>query len=145
MDIPREIRQVLEEQKFGVLCTQSQGRPYASLVTFASTHDLYSLLIATSPATRKFANLAARPRAALLVDNRANTPEDLQQAIALTATGATREVHARERAALAEGDAARHPELAEFVEQDGTALICLEVEWYFVANGLSRGYALRMR
>ncbi|MBC7185502.1 MAG: pyridoxamine 5'-phosphate oxidase family protein [Calditrichaeota bacterium] len=145
MEMPREVRQILEEQKFGVLCTQNQGTPYASLVAFASTHDLRSLLIATSRATRKFANLVACPRAALLVDNRTNTAEDLDQAIALTITGTTREVHDREKATLAEVYAARHPGLAAFVRQASTALICLEVERYIVANGLSRGYALSVR
>lgn len=139
MEMPKDVRQVLEEQKFGVLCTQSQGTPYASLVAFVSTHDLCVALIATSRATRKIANLAACRRAPLLVDNRANTAEDLEQAIALTATEAPTEVHDRERASLAEVYAAQHPGLAGFVSHASTARSCLEVEGYFVANGLSRG------
>ncbi len=87
--LPSEAQRVLQEQRFGVLCTQGEEGPYANLVAFAALADLRVLLIATP---RKFENLRTRAQAALLVEDRANTAADLRHAWAVSALGRTREV-----------------------------------------------------
>ena len=66
------IRNLLESQKLAVLSTQNHGQPYCNLIAIAATDDLKYLLFATTRATRKYANLMADSRVAVLVDNRQN-------------------------------------------------------------------------
>jgi len=84
-----QIREILLElfsaQKLAVLGTHQAGQPYGSLVAFAATPDLKSLLFATTRATRKFANLQADSRVSMVFDNRSNRVADFRKAVAATA------------------------------------------------------------
>lgn len=81
------IRNQLESQNLAVLSTQNHGQPYSNLIAMAASDDLKYLLFATTRATRKYANLMADSRVALLVDNRTNEARDFAEATALTALG----------------------------------------------------------
>jgi len=69
------VRRLLDGQLLAVLGTHHAGAPYTSLVAFAATEDLRSLLFATSRATRKWANLTDDARASMLIDSRTNRAE----------------------------------------------------------------------
>ncbi len=125
---------VLAEQRFCVLATAGQGRPYGSLVAFAATDDLKELVFATSRQTRKFANLVSEPRVALVIDSRSNEEADLRDAVAITALGPARELEGAERKRLAGVYLAKHPLLAEFIGWPATALCAVTVEEYLVAR-----------
>jgi len=124
----RVLRALLAERHVGVLATQSGGQPYASLVAFVADDEMRHLLFATPRPTRKFANLEAEPRVAMLIDSRGNEPEDLHRAAGATAVGSARELTGEERARAAERFRARHPHMAEFVASPSTALICVSVD-----------------
>jgi nitroimidazol reductase NimA-like FMN-containing flavoprotein (pyridoxamine 5'-phosphate oxidase superfamily) len=126
------IRKLLAEQPYAVLCTQSQSQPYASLVAFAASDDLKTLVFSTPMATRKFRLLTECEHVALLIDSRATSSEDMMSIEAVTVTG-----HARVVPAGTEFDrwagllTARHPHLAAFVRAESTALIRVDVVRYF--------------
>jgi nitroimidazol reductase NimA-like FMN-containing flavoprotein (pyridoxamine 5'-phosphate oxidase superfamily) len=122
------IRGLLHSQPLAVLATQAQGQPYANLMAFAATDDLRQVVFATRRDTHKFANLLADSRVALLVDNRANRPEDFQEAAALTVLGRARELIGRERQPYLELYLAKHPYLQDFVAQPACALLLVTVE-----------------
>mgnify|MGYP002068211782 CR=1 FL=1 len=44
---PVRIRRLLMEQGYAVLCTQSQSQPYGSLIAFAASDDLKTIVFAT--------------------------------------------------------------------------------------------------
>mgnify|MGYP000931022816 CR=1 FL=1 len=125
---------VCATQRFAVLATCADGQPYASLVAFAAGDSLAQLAFATLRATRKYANLRANPRAALLLDSRAHQPDDLSSAEAITAAGRAREVQDAERTAWAVRYAARHPGLRAFVSRPECALFVLDVDQYHLAR-----------
>jgi len=52
-----QLRDLLMKQRFGVVATHSNGKPYTSLVAFAATDDLRDLIFVTSNETRKFKNI----------------------------------------------------------------------------------------
>ena len=121
---------LLEQQRFGVLCTQTEGWPYASLVALAASADLRHVVFATPENTQKTANLHADGRAALLVDNRSNRAEDCQAGMAVTILG---------RAELLSGDSKaqsrslyleKHPDLKAFADAADTVMVCVHVERY---------------
>ena len=128
------LRELLTSQPLAVLSTQDRGRPHASLVAFTVTGDLREILFATPRASRKYAYLASDNRAALLVDNRTNTPADFHQATAATAKGPVEEVPHKEKDRFLGPYLARHPHLAEFVRAPSCALMRLRVESYSIVR-----------
>lgn len=101
---------------------------------FAFTQDLGTIVLATPRDTRKFANIAGNPNAALLVDNRKNTPEDSSQALAVTILGEVQAVEGDRAAGLRDIFLARHPHLEEFVSNPDTALLQIKVRRYIVVS-----------
>ena len=138
MDEQREIReqvkQLLGSQKYGVLATSYEGQPYTSLMAFAATADLGRLVVVTDRETRKYANLIADERVALLVDDRQNQVADVRETLAVTALGRAREATAEERELLHQLFVSKHLELQEFLRSPFSALIAIAVERYSVVS-----------
>jgi nitroimidazol reductase NimA-like FMN-containing flavoprotein (pyridoxamine 5'-phosphate oxidase superfamily) len=132
--IKRNLKKLLESQPLAVLSTQGMGQPYASLVAFASSNDLKSLYFATTRSTRKYANLSADGRVAMLVDNRSNTASDFRWAMAATATGRAVEVSPGEREGVLNRYLAKHPHLKDFVDSPTCALCEIRVQTFFVVT-----------
>jgi len=131
-----EIRGLLTDQQVGVLSTEYEGQPYASLVAYTATADLKSILFSTERSTRKYMNMSVNPKVAILVDNRTNKIKDIDKAMAVTAMGAVEEVGGEERKTLSEAYLSKHPEFADFLQS--AALMRLRVENYVVVKGLKR-------
>ena len=133
-----ESRRILDEllttQRLGVLATHHEGAPYASLVAFVASEDHSHILFATSRATRKFANIEANPRVAMLIDNAREQPVDFETAAAATATGRAVELIGDERAEAAERFLQAHPHMRQFVSSPTTAFLCIEVGSYQVVR-----------
>ena len=133
-DLRTTLCDLYASQRLAVLATQGGGQPHTSLVAFAATDDLRHLIFATERGTRKFANLIADPRVALLVDDRSHREADLSEATAVTAAGIAREVRGAEQERLAGVLLRGHPALKPFVAAPGCALISVAVETYQVVT-----------
>ena len=138
------LKKLFNAQKLAVLATHSEGQPYANLMAFVATEDLENLVFATSRSTRKFSNMIADDRVALLIDNRSNKEEDFQKATTVTATGTVHEVEAPNRKRLQDLYMAKHPHLKEFVESPTCALLEMEVEAYYIVTQFQNVAELRM-
>jgi nitroimidazol reductase NimA-like FMN-containing flavoprotein (pyridoxamine 5'-phosphate oxidase superfamily) len=128
------IGNLLESQRLAVLSTQNHGQPYSNLMATAATDDLKYLLFATTRATRKYANLMADSRVAVLVDNRRNDPADFAEAAALTALGKAWELQGVERQQFLKVYLEKHPYLEEFVTSPTCALFRVRVDKYIVVT-----------
>ncbi len=130
-DLDGIIRRLLDEQLYGVLCTQGQGQPYGSLVAYAVTRDLESAVFATPKGTRKYRLLSECANVALVVDNRSAVPDRLMDVEAVTATGRAHEL-ARgpefERWSRVLTD--RHPYLDTFVRSVSCGLFRIDIVRY---------------
>jgi len=124
------VQTLLADQRFAVLATQGGDAPYTSLVAFVITPDLRRLIFPTRAGTRKFTNLEANPKVALLVDNRTNSAEDYRNAAALTVLGTVGVEHGPDEDQHRELLLARHPTLAEFLEQPDCRIAVVDVAEY---------------
>ena len=129
------LEHLLKSQNLAVLATHNHGQPYTSLVAFAGSEELKALYFVTGQATRKHANLTGDPRAAMMIDNRSNTPADIADAMAATATGSVDMLSENERVKFLNIYLQKHPHLAEFAKSPSTRLIRLNVLCY---SGVSR-------
>ncbi|MCX7004410.1 MAG: pyridoxamine 5'-phosphate oxidase family protein [bacterium] len=127
-DVIQEIHDLLATQSLGVLATSLAGQPYTSLVAFAASTDLRQVWFVTERATRKYQNVLADARAAMLVDSRSGAHRDFAQAVAVTLTGLVREARAEERATAQAVYLAKHPALQSFAGAPTCALMCLAVQ-----------------
>ncbi len=131
----RLIESLLADQRFAALATQGGEVPYTSLVAFAVTPDLRRVVFPTRAGTRKFANLEANPRVALLVDNRSNSADDYRNAAALTVIGSVRTECGPEADEGRKLLLARHPILADFLAApDGRIATVAVAEYLLVTN-----------
>ncbi len=134
-DVRKAIETLFSGQMLAVLSTCSaDGHPYASLVCVVAEADLSRIYFATSRATRKFANLTAEPRAALLVENSQNRKADIYEAMAVTAIGTVREISGPQAEAVRKLYLQRHPQLEAFVTAPSTAMLCLGAKTYYLVN-----------
>ncbi len=132
--IAERLRQLFQTQRLGVLASQNEGQPHTSLIAFAATADLRHLVFATTKATRKYANLQADARVALLVDNRSNRDADFHEAMAVTAYGRALELSGDERDGYLELYLGKHPHLREFANAPSCALVAVAVRTYSVVD-----------
>ena len=128
------IQNLLHSQRLAVLSTQMSGRPYSNLVAFAATTNLKEILIATTRATRKFANVIGEPRVSLLIDDRSNNETDFGEASAVTILGTAEEVFGPEREQYRSIYLKKHQYLLDFVNSPTCALIRVTVEKFIIVT-----------
>lgn len=139
------LRELFRSQYLAVLATHSSGQPYTSLVAFAATDDLKHLLFATDQSTRKYANLKSDARAAMLIDNRSNRQDDIEHAMAVTATGITEVISGGIKDRLRALYLEKHSRLEEFINAPTRALINLNVDCYYVVSRFQEVTELHMK
>ena len=128
------VKDLCATQRSAALATLERGQPYLSLMAFAVTPDLATIILATGRHTRKYTNLMAEPRVALLIDNRSNTPADTREAVAITVLGQAAEATPEEQKKLLPLFLDRHSQLADFATSPACALIVVRVTTYIVVQ-----------
>jgi hypothetical protein len=125
------IGQLLHAQQYAILCTQGQGQPYGSLVAFAATPDLRSVVFATPVSTRKYRLLQACDHVALVFDSRSTSSDDMMNIEAVTATGRAAQIaggtELEDWAGLL---VRRHRQLDTFIQSPTTALFRVDIIRY---------------
>jgi nitroimidazol reductase NimA-like FMN-containing flavoprotein (pyridoxamine 5'-phosphate oxidase superfamily) len=129
------LRDLFAAQTIAVLSTQGAEFPHASLVAFAASDDLKTLVFATLRNTRKYANMERDPRVALTVDSRTASNADLLHTVVATAFGTAAEVPPEERGLWEDIFLARHPSLREFVTSPGCALMAVSAQSCDIITG----------
>lgn len=127
------IKKIFAAQRFAVLATQSEGQPYSNLIAFAEVDNLRSLIFVTSRDTRKYKNIQAGKKVAVLIDSRTNQPSDFNSAVAITTLGTIEEV-TDNKEYLSRIYLSKHPELKDFFYKPINALMKVTVTDYIVAT-----------
>ena len=138
------VQELLRQQTFAVLGTSRQGHAYSSLVAFSVTNSGESLFFATTRATRKYHNLAADHRVALLIDNRADQDRPLYEAAAVTAYGTAEEIHEELRLEALASYLVKHPQLKTFATAPSTAFFHVAVGEYHLVQRFQNVTEFRM-
>lgn len=102
-------------------------------------------VFATPRETRKYVNLCAEKRVALLIDNSRNREDDFHQAMAVTATGRVCELSGSERVRAAKEYLLRHPSLESFVHAETSALMQVTTETYYLVENFQKVTKLCMQ
>jgi len=144
--IKAALKALFARQRLAVLATrEGDGHPYANLMAFAASDDLKMLLLVTGRATRKYANLSADPRVALLIDSRSHQVSDIHEAVAVTVLGEAEEVTGAERDRLLPAYLAKHPHLEAFASSPSCALFRVHVRSYYLVRRFQEVTELHIR
>lgn len=133
-EIRAQLERLFASTDLAVLSTHHEDQSYASLVAFMASDDLRHLFFATSRSTRKYANLKAHPKVAMLIDNRSNSVADFRKAMAATVTGTAQELDESDKGIFAQAYLKRHPHLKEFITAPSCALIKMNVDTYILVT-----------
>jgi len=142
--IKDQLKKLLKAQRFAVLSTHSDQQPYASLVAFAATNDLRELVFVTGSDSRKYKNLIADSRAAMMIDNRTNKKSDIQNAVAATACGFANVIDKTSSQDLIKLYLAKHPDLEQFMISSNSVVISLSIKKYYFVAQFQNVYELSM-
>jgi len=137
-DIKEQIRELFTNQKLGVLSTHHSGQPYASLVAFVGKKDLKEIFFITSRTTRKFANLSADPRVAILINSSLNMESDFHDAVSVTALGNAKEIHGAEKDEILRLYLTKHPYLEAFATSPTCAVVGVTITTYVMVKNFQQ-------
>ena len=140
----QRLAELFRSQNLATLATHNDGQPYASLVAFYAADDLKHIYFVTPKTTRKFANLTADNRVAVMVNNSTNQASDLHRAISVTAVGKAEEVGGSDKELILEQYLAKHPHLEEFVRAPSCALVGISVKTYFLVKNFQNVMELHL-
>lgn len=133
-EMQEKINALLQSQQLAVLSTQRDGQPYSSLMAFAYSADLENIVVATDKSTRKHQNIVQDSRVSLLIDNRSNSEDDFQAAMALTVVGKAEVVADEEQTEYRQLYLGRHPYLGKFLSAPTTAFFKIKVYHYLLVS-----------
>ncbi|MBN2280784.1 MAG: pyridoxamine 5'-phosphate oxidase family protein [Candidatus Marinimicrobia bacterium] len=132
LDIESKIRNLLQGQRFSVLCTQGDGLAYGSLVAYAYTDDLKNFFFTTPTATRKYMLLSQSPNVSVVVDTRSDYSHDMDKIEAVTIIGTAKELKSEKELSLGQKMLwERHPYMSDFLKSENTALFRIEIARYY--------------
>ena len=132
--IHQDLKELLLSQNLAVLSTHQDGQPYASLVAFVAAEDLKHLFFVTPKTTRKFANLSADCRVAMLINSSQNQAADFHQALSVTMIGSAEEISGDEKKKYLQVYLARHPYLQDFAKSPTCALVRVTAQSYYLVK-----------
>jgi len=138
MEIKPEVREriirVLKSQKIAVLGTSQKDEPYSCLVSFAFTEKLDKLIFSTMRQRLKYRNMMANPRVTLIIDDRDVYDSSFNETTSITAVGTAEDIKDGERDRYASLLLERHPSLSDFVNSPDCAIICVEIDSYYIVS-----------
>jgi nitroimidazol reductase NimA-like FMN-containing flavoprotein (pyridoxamine 5'-phosphate oxidase superfamily) len=121
-------------QNLAALATHRDGQPYASLVAFYADDDLKHIYFVTPKTTRKFANLTADNRVAVMINSSTNQASDYHQAISVTAVGKAKDITGADKKRILTHYLIKHPHLEDFVRSPTCVLVRVTVGSYYMVN-----------
>lgn len=126
--IPEKLKDFDVKENFAVLATDDNGSPYTSLISYAITPDLKTIIFATPKDTRKYRNILNSSQIALLIDNRSKSKRRLMETEAITVIGAAKHVRKGKKwDELSRIFLRKHPDLEEFIHASTTALMAVQI------------------
>ena len=140
----QRLAELFRSQNLATLATHNDGQPYASLVAFYAADDLKHIYFVTPKTTRKFANLNADSRVAVMVNSSTNKASDFHRAISVTAVGSAEEVEGSEKEPILNRYLVKHPHLEDFVCSPTCALVRISVKTYYLVKNFQNVMELHL-
>lgn len=130
------VEKMLKENQLCVLCTESQGLPHCSLMTYILDEEGKTLYLITSMNSRKYKNLKENKNVSVIIDSRQQL--EVGSTHPITSVTFDGEFIQIEKLLLEEMRAqfgAHHPELEEILSQNSCVIFGVQLKNYLLLNG----------
>ena len=130
--LPTKIKNLIDQQQYGILCTQGNGQPYGSMMVYTFSEDLRFAAFCTPMTTRKFQLLSKCKRVSIVIDNRDQYANDVTKIEAITTTGiADRLLKGAELTRWSNALIKRYPHMKFFIHSTSCAVFKIEILRFF--------------
>ena len=130
------VEKMLNENQLCVLCTESQGMPHCSLMTYILDKGGKMLYLITSMNSRKYKNLLANKNVSVIIDSRQQLEVGSTHPItSVTFDGEFIEIEKSLLEEMRTLFGANHPELEEILSQESCVIFSVRLKNYLLLNG----------
>ena len=130
------VEEALRTNDLGVLATEGDGQPHASLIAVTPMDDCVHLIFATYRSTRKYKNLINNGKLAILFENRSIKSLSEPYITVVTAFGYAKEVDIAVSDLVRNAHLLRHPELESFLLETDCTIFVVKVNAYQMVRGI---------
>ena len=134
--IKNTIKCVLDRNLLGVLATQLDGQPHASLIAFTPLEYYKFIAFATFRNTLKYRSIQKDSRVAILVEDRNCPDKDLNKQLVITAVGEVVKIPDENKRFYLRMHLERHPHLENFLTSPECELVIVSVRAYQVVKDI---------
>lgn len=126
------IKEMMEEERFGVLATNEHGKSYTSLISFAMDSHLTKLVFATPKKSKKFEMIKNNKNVSILIDNRANNEKSINDIAAITSLGEARVLEEKDEIGKwSKILIDKHSYLNDFINAETSEIILVDISKYY--------------
>jgi len=130
------VEEALRTNDLGVLATEGDGQPHASLIAVTPMDDCGHLIFATYRSTRKYKNLINNGKLAILFENRSIKSLSQPYITVVTAFGYAKEVDIADSDSARNAHLLRHPELESYLLGTDCTIFVVKVNAYQMVRGI---------
>jgi nitroimidazol reductase NimA-like FMN-containing flavoprotein (pyridoxamine 5'-phosphate oxidase superfamily) len=132
----KHIEAILNENNLCVLCTEHEGNPYCSLMTFTLGKDNKILYMVAIDDSKKYRNIALNPSVSILIDNRQSLGKaSKNEIISVTFEGYYEAVDKEKSEEGKKLLLEKHPDLYEIIRDPKCVLLSIRLKAYKLLMG----------
>lgn len=130
------IKEILNKESFGVLATNRYDQCSTSLISFANSDDLTTIVFATPIETKKFEMIEENENVSILIDNRSDNENNINDIIAISSLGKARILKEKEEIKKwSKVLIDKHNYLDEFINAETSSIVLVEIlKYYYVSS-----------
>lgn len=131
-----KVATILRENTLGVLCTESNGNPHCSLMTYILMEDPNVLYMVSTLESRKYKNILVNPRVSILVDTRQNRDTAAaENIVSITFEGLFQPLTEPETQMVKTHLAQAHPELDAILKNPDCVIFGIRLKSFLLLDG----------
>lgn len=131
-----KVKTILRENTLCVLCTEADGNPYCSLMTYLLNDDFSVLYLVSTRESRKYQNLLANPRVSVLVDTRQHQGSSAAaNIVSVTFEGLFQSLADFEIQSIKINLSREHGELAEILNNPDFVVFAIKLQSFLLLDG----------
>ncbi len=132
----KKIEAILNTNYLCVLCTEHEGNPYCSLMTFTLGKDNKTLYMVAIADSKKYKNIALNPNVSILMDNRQSLGKTSKnEIISITFEGYYEAVDQEKSEEGKKILLEKHPDLYEIIQNPKCVLLSIRLKSYKLLMG----------
>lgn len=134
-----KMKQMVMDEKYCVLATAMDNKPYCSLMAYAVEEDCSKIYMVTKKDSEKYKNLRSNKLVSILIDTRANTTGKSTKA--LTISGCFSRIDDKQAITDVKNKLReRHPELKIFLDNKSSLFFAVEIISFLLLDGFTDSY-----